>query len=334
MRAAYQEWYEANANELTRLWDDGLIVFDASALLGLYRADRASSRSVLELMDWLGDRAWIPYTAGLEFHRNRLQVLSDQARTYGDIRDRLSSVADHVKVQVARHAVLRSNEFNDEVKRKMTELSGLVTQLEEQHAWRSPGELEDDAVLSSLDQLFGNNIGDPIEVTAERREEAMTRLESKTPPGFRDHVDPEVIPGDLLIWWETLAKIREGGPGGNGVLLVTEDFKDDWWRLHDGKRVGPRPELTKEAMKAGTKVFWMHSLAAFVRSGSLHLGWESSGFEVAHARLGSGSTDPGGRDSHGGDGEKSSDDVSDGLTDRQPESFGSDEEIGPSLNGN
>ena len=76
-----------------------------------------------------------------------------------------------------------------------------------------------------------------------------------------------------------LEHVHGGGAAVNGVLFVTEDLKEDWWRLekHEGRpsqRLGPRPELAIEAREAGAALFWMQTLTGFIHSGASHLGWE------------------------------------------------------------
>lgn len=281
MRTSFREWYPATGDDIAGLWDEGLVVLDAGAMLGLYRMDQSGAKVVLELLDWLGDRVWVPNQAALEFHRNRLDVIGKQASAYGEIRCELERFDENIRKQVARHSVLRSERFVDEVKRKVTELSTMVSKLEAEHVWPGPGSLEDDAVLVALSKTLDGKVGLRLEVDDEMRKQADQRMARKVPPGFHDSGGGDDVPGDLVIWWEILRRISSGGPAQIGVLFVTEDMKDDWWRKQSGERLGPRPELTKEAHEAGAGVFWIQSLAAFARSGSHHLGWEETAIDLA-----------------------------------------------------
>lgn len=276
MRDVFREWYEPTSLEYEAMWDSGVVVLDASALLGLYRMDEPTASACLELFDWLGERLWLPYQAGFEFHKNRLGEIERQRGAYASLRTTLDGYHEKLVQATARHAVLRSADFLTESRRKFTELQRMLERLEDDHAWPpDEGRSGEDGLLGRLGRLFDGKVGDPLEVTEDLKEEAAKRMASKTPPGFKDTDSGTPVPGDLIIWWELLRRIPSGGSFLNGVLFVTDDRKEDWW-LKDGNgaRVGPRPELAREALDAGTPMFWMQTPEGFVRSGAQHLGWE------------------------------------------------------------
>lgn len=283
MRGVFREWYAPTTDELTRLWDKGLIVLDASAMLGLYRMAQSAADVALELLDWLKDRVWVPYQAGLEFHQNRLGVIRKQADAYGAVRDELGKFERTLNQHVARHTLLNSTQFLTEVARKMTELTAMVNEFEAQHPWPHPGQLSSvDPVQERLLSLLDSKIGRKLSVTDEMRAEAKRRLEARIPPGYKDRSTAvDGVVGDMVLWWELLAHIRENEAASQGILFVTEDLKEDWWWMEGPERIGPRPELAREALDHGAGLFWMQSLGAFARSGSTHLGWQPGALALA-----------------------------------------------------
>ena len=54
-------------------------------LLNLYRYTDQTCGELTSLMERLKDRLWLPHQAGLEFHENRLVVISEQANSYAKI---------------------------------------------------------------------------------------------------------------------------------------------------------------------------------------------------------------------------------------------------------
>src|SRR5262249_40108998 len=48
------------------------------------------------------------------------------------------------------------------------------------------------------------------------------------------------------------------------VVFVTDDRKEDWWKEHAGKRLGPRPELIAEFRRATGELFCMYLPATFM----------------------------------------------------------------------
>jgi hypothetical protein len=58
------------------------------------------------------------------------------------------------------------------------------------------------------------------------------------------------------------------------VIFVTNDVKQDWWRMADGQLLGPRPELVEEIAAEGGSPFWAYTVSGFVDAASRLLGWE------------------------------------------------------------
>lgn len=50
---------------------------DTNVLLDLYRLSAKSREDLMKSIDFFGERIWLPYQAGLEFHRNREHVIKD-----------------------------------------------------------------------------------------------------------------------------------------------------------------------------------------------------------------------------------------------------------------
>jgi hypothetical protein len=280
MRSQFREWYLPTEDEIEGLWTSGLVALDAGALLSLYRMNEISAGQVLDLYDWLGNRLFVPHRAAFEYHKNRLNVVRSQAEAYEKLRNSLKKSEETLTNDVNRHGVLRSARFLSEVALKMTELRGILDDLETQHPWPGRGNLTDeDGIQTKLITLLDGKIGKPLTLTDQLRTDAVKRLDAKIPPGYMDRTKGDSgdrAIGDLIVWWEILEEIRSGSAAA-GVLIVTEDLKEDWWWKEDNERVGPRPELSREAMDAGAPFLWMQSLSAFVVSGARHLGWPAEG---------------------------------------------------------
>lgn len=293
MRSQFHEWIPLDEAELGLLWDSGLVVIDTGALLGLYRMNEAGAQVALELFGWLGNRLWAPQHVGREFHERRLDVIRTQAGAYEAVRKNLQTIVSNMERDIARHAVLGSGQFLQELRRKVTELNLILDELEQQHPWPRGGPAEPDPIMQAVHALFDGKVGPPLEVTDAMRGDAQARLDAKVPPGFKDRRKAvDGITGDLLIWWQLLDRVREGGAAATGVLFVTEDLKEDWWWLVGGERLGPRPELAREALDAGAGLFWMQSLQSFIRSSAAHLGWKQPAFLVAEPVLDDDSPEP------------------------------------------
>lgn len=282
MREVFREWYSPSPAEYETLWAEGGMVFDAGALLSLYRSRNTFATRYLDLLDALSERLWLPYQAGHEFHQNRLGEIKKQRSTYDQIRNDIDTFQTRLRQSVARHSVLGSADFLEESARKATELKALLSELEASHGWppdESPS--GDDGILARLDSLFQNRVGEQLVLDEARRADAEVRMQAKTPPGYKDYQEvSNPIPGDLVIWWELLQEANAGNRFASGVIFVTDDGKEDWWWIDDGRRIGPRVELVREARAAGIPSFWMQTPEAFLRSGARHFGWELEELEA------------------------------------------------------
>ncbi|SPO61537.1 PIN-like domain-containing protein [Pseudomonas inefficax] len=84
MRKAFPGHFANNPDELKKLWENSLIAVDANLLLSLYRYSESTRAEFIEVFERLKDRLWIPNQVAKEFLRNRLKVISDQAKTYDE----------------------------------------------------------------------------------------------------------------------------------------------------------------------------------------------------------------------------------------------------------
>jgi len=94
-------------------------------------------------------------------------------------------------------------------------------------------------------------------------QEGARRFNKGIPPGFADkNKDGDDAYGDYFIWEEmiSVASARK-----LPVIFVSDDQKKDWMAEHEGKLVGPRPELMQEFWKRSGERFYIYSLSEFLR---------------------------------------------------------------------
>ncbi|MBD3638343.1 MAG: DUF4935 domain-containing protein [Crocinitomicaceae bacterium] len=71
MKATYSEFQKKSSEELKAIWENALICFDTNVLLNLYRYSKDTRDEILELMEKLKDKIYLPHQVGLEFNKNR-----------------------------------------------------------------------------------------------------------------------------------------------------------------------------------------------------------------------------------------------------------------------
>lgn len=267
MREHFAGYYQPSAAELSDLWTKGIVAIDANALLNLYRYTKATRIEFLKVLGGLAPRVWLPYQAGLEFHRRRLDVIEDQAGAYDALlvgfRNAHSAVSEPVN-RYRRHPRLSAailEEYGEAVR-------GIISRIEsarEEYRAGMPESPHDDPTLSEITELFAGRVGDRFSEDSLRAiyEEGKSRYSQQIPPGFRDAKkgEPDCY-GDLVIWKELL---RKGGDESAPLVFVTDDRKDDWWWEHRGRTVGPRVELIEEYHKASGCRVHFYAPESFLR---------------------------------------------------------------------
>ncbi|WP_146763137.1 PIN-like domain-containing protein [Micromonospora noduli] len=231
---------------------EGLVVLDSNVLLELYRFAGPARTELFEVLEQIGERLWIPHQVRLEFHRNRLSVMSSQEESYQDVLKTIDEVRQSQSVVVSKirelaKRVLLPKEERDEllqlVSRGLDDAERVMTELRSAHG--SSGGFAEDAILQRLQRLFSGRVGEPLESGEldAAREEALRRVEAQEPPGYRDG-SKEDPTGDYLVWYQTL---REAAMRKLPLLFVTRDAKEDWFLRLKGQTICGHPSLIAEA---------------------------------------------------------------------------------------
>jgi hypothetical protein len=193
LRDDFQHFYAPDEDAVAATLHTGLVTPDTNVLLSLYRFQSEARDDLFRALERLGNRLWIPYQVGLEFHRNRLGVIDSQEKYFGVTRTELNSAAkayiDKLKAFSARIALTkeRERELEDAVTAAHKMVIEEVDQAEESGDVQV-STLNSDEVLMQLESLLKNKVGAamiPSELDATRKE-ALRRIDAKVPPGYMD----------------------------------------------------------------------------------------------------------------------------------------------------
>lgn len=259
MRNLFPGYYTPSKEEFEKIWKDGIIIFDTNVLLDLYRYSEKTVKSLIEIMESLEGRIWIPFQVSKEYHKNLNTVISDQVRKY---ENSIKTLTDFKK-QIDEK---RSHPF----------LSDDLTTEIEQFCEKFDKELEDkkrivkeliinNPIKEKLADLLADKIGNAFskEDLEKIYSEGEKRYKELIPPGFGDLKKP--IPdryGDLIFWKEILKKNSEID---SPILLITGDKKDDWYLKELGLTIGPRPELISELKEHKENLFYIYPTDKFLK---------------------------------------------------------------------
>ncbi|GAA3288332.1 hypothetical protein Dvina_42840 [Dactylosporangium vinaceum] len=256
--------------DIATAFTTGLVALDSNVLLSAYRFAPDARALLFTAIERLGDRAFVPHQAALEFHANRFTVSADHAAAYEQVLDTVADYRDLLEPDLQsriRYLAFRTglepaerDALQDLVADALTPLATAVEALRSRH-----GLTDDDAILHRFQALLDGKVGrgpaaDELEAA---QAEARRRIAAGLPPGYLDaeKARPE---GDYLIWLQTLDEARRRT--APWLVFVTGDLKEDWWFVRDGGRVAcARPELTAEAAAVANTRLVMLTTQAFVR---------------------------------------------------------------------
>jgi hypothetical protein len=265
MRDKYPGWYPKSATEVSAFWDNAIFVPDANVLLHCLRHPAAVREELLRLFGVLKSSLWIPYQVGLEFHHNRLDVelgaqdaydvlMKDQDAVLEKARERLRQLRAHPTISVAKELAALDMFAGD--------FRGRMIAAQAAH----PVQEIADAV-ARLTQLLNGRIGDKwkSEQLAAVKKEGEDRYSKKIPSGYKDaKKDSGEFDkfGDLMIWKDMIAKAKSDK---RPIIFISDDAKEDWWWIHRGRKLGPRPELIEEFRAGSDQDFHIYEFGQFLR---------------------------------------------------------------------
>jgi hypothetical protein len=263
VKRQFPGYYRPTATEFDALWHDALLVLDANVLLSVYGYSLGTRDSLLQLLDAIHERLWVPHHFAAEYQRNRAKSILEQVAHYRNVRAQLKTILDeHFKSQ-HRHPFIE--------KRSLTAFERICAELE-QGQRDHEDLLSNDPYFARLTIMLQDSIGEPYSADAltDLYKTARDRFAREMPPGYLDlkKGEPECF-GDFIGW----RQILDHGKSANvSVIFVTEDLKSDWWDIHSERRIGPRPELVAEYQSETAQRFYMYSLEQFIRRAQEHLG--------------------------------------------------------------
>lgn len=279
MRDLFPGFYPPEKADLDAIWNEGSVVLDANVLLDAFRYSKTTLEQLLDIIEGLGDRVWIPYQAAHEYHQNLPGVLDEHAKSSRNAADDAAKLYERLTSE-RRHPFV-SAELMDRVNALFPDLIDGLRAAEEE----VDGLLRENPVQIRLSGLLQGKVGTrfPEETLQEIYKTAKTRYERRQPPGYKDRdKEPEERRfGDYIIWREMLAHAAESE---RPVMFVTSDTKEDWFLEVRGKTIGPRPELVQEFADVTGQPFHMYPTHRFLELAADNLAAQVSPEAVSEAK--------------------------------------------------
>lgn len=239
MKTKFPAYYRIHKDDLLARFDECVFMFDACALLDIYRMKKDVTDNVFKVMEHLKNQIRIPYHVAEEYFDNIHEVLNDQISNIKSSRTDFSKFIQSLEAK-------RSQPY---ISKKATYLLGKLKQQVE----KDFKEQEDYIMNQLVHGEYQNRMNDLLEgkvleafskeELAEIEKEGDKRREEKIPPGYKDANKSSNRCGDLINWKEILRFAKDSG---KCIVLVSSEQKEDWVLREHGRIICLRYELQKE----------------------------------------------------------------------------------------
>jgi hypothetical protein len=263
MRKQFHQFFRPRDPDLEALWVDGLFSFDASVLLNVYGYSNETSQELVALLEAIAARTRLPHQFGLEYSRNRSIVILRQVSNYRKVIDRLAEIK-RVDLDPKRDHPFLSQQSAKAFEKIQKELENERRRMEKL--------IGNDPLAERILSVFDGRVGpEPSEQElVDLHKDAQDRYGKLIPPGYADLKEKGVPDayGDYIGWRQLMAIAAEQQ---KGIILVTDDAKDDWWRIEKERTIGPRPEILAEFARIAQQPFYMYTSENFLRAAKTYL---------------------------------------------------------------
>lgn len=263
MKNIFPGFNKKTEDDIKNLWENGVILFDANVLLNLYRYSNETRKTIINLIAKFKDKIWLPHQSALEYNRNRYEVIADQEKAYKEFTDKITQIQKDL--QSTSKPPFLSEKVHKDLNKVFEKVSTEVAESIDKYC----GYLKVDPIYNELSELFDEKISEPYndDKLTELYKEGQERFDKKIPPGYEDekNKDGNRKYGDFILWMQVIDKAKDSK---SPIIFITDERKKDWWwKIKDGRNMGPRQELTEEIMEKAKVDFHMYSSERFLSYG-------------------------------------------------------------------
>lgn len=269
MKSILEEYENFSQEKIAAIWEKAIIVLDTNILLNLYRYSESTRDNIIQVMEALKDRLWMPYQVGIEYFNNRESTFMAIAQMGDGLKKQLDEgkkdlLNAYNKKETSRHPHLDKTELG----KVYDEAVKAVKEFIDQQSAKFHDYKYDDIVLKKLLTLYDGKVGNDFTTDElfQIYQEGEIRYAGLIPPGFKDEAEKRGkglrhLFGDLIIWKDMIRYSKENNVD---IIFVTEDTKEDWWEKNAGKST-PKKELLREFRKeTGDHTILMYQQKGFL----------------------------------------------------------------------
>lgn len=270
-------WFIMDSEKESKLWKNGVFIFDTSAIGALYGLIPSSQEVMMGILNKFADRTWIPAQVLYEYMKNREKMIMNPCEEHYQnpkavINSGLIDSFDTYLMDfenedfhpnMSTEALDKLKAFRDELNDILKEVKKIIKKEHSKQIDRITKIKEDDKILDAINNLPHGNpfmVSDVLEII----KEGELRYRNTIPPGYMDSGDKKgtQIYGDLIIWKEVLLYAKDNK---KDIIFVCDDVKEDWYIADEKKKLfTPRHELLKEFHDVTGKECWIYPLRFFI----------------------------------------------------------------------
>ena len=270
MLKGFEGYYQP---DFDKLWNDAIFVFDTNVLLDLYRSSPKSRKEMIDILEGLDGRIWIPHQFFHEYHNQKATIYDSINNDYetweNNLQKSRKSAINGLQEELGKiknRTGLEIDPLNEQVASIFEDILRDLAESREQHM----SNLNDEPPEKKIAQLFAESYGEPFEDSCLEniRKLANERLKKGMPPGSekdnrKDKSDPD---GDLIGWLQT---IKYANDEKKPIILVSKD--GDWFLSHKGKIKGPYPALLQEMYDKAEVSCYIYKPSQFIKHAQNYL---------------------------------------------------------------
>ena len=239
MKSKFPAYYRIHKNDLLERFDDSVFMFDACALLDIYRMKKDVTDDVFKVMEHLKEQIRIPYHVAEEYFDNIHEVLNTQIANIKSSQTNFNKFIQTLETK-------RSQPY---ISKKSTDLLAKLKVQVEKDFKEQEQYIREQLIYGEyqnrMNDLLEGKVLEPFskEELAEIEKEGEKRREAKIPPGYKDADKSSNRNGDLINWKEMLRYAKDTG---KCIVIVSSEIKEDWVIREQGCTICLRYELLKE----------------------------------------------------------------------------------------
>jgi|GEM_PF-1550810 len=266
MRKEFFAFIRPTDQEIKEVWKSCIFTFDANILLNFYRYTNETTSVFFQLLDKLIGKIQITHQACDEYFENRLNVISEQEHAYSEVKDALERNVEEPLMNARKHP-----HINDHLLNELTATTKKVKEELDLRSQEYAKKISNDDILERILKIFNSKVG---KVFDEERllkiyQEGEKRYNENIPPGFKDKKKGGIRQfGDLVLWHQMIELSKEHK---SDLIFITDDEKDDWLHIHNGKTIGALPALQNEFFKLTGKKIYLYTASRFIEKAGEYL---------------------------------------------------------------